>query len=168
MRKLNILKAIVDYLWIMSLISFPLIIIIVGYCIATGKIVDIPIKLSGSTVNLDNNWSKVAILLALINFGLFLLGLYHFKKLLANFKIKQIFNDASVLLLNKIGSVLLYSSVICFFTEFFRNRSNSDNFEVQLGFGPFLCLIALGLFFKVLAEVFTMARKIKEENEFTV
>jgi hypothetical protein len=45
---------------------------------------------------------------------------------------------------------------------------SKNNVSIQIGIGPFLYLMALGLFFKVLSEVFLIGKRIKEENELTI
>jgi len=45
---------------------------------------------------------------------------------------------------------------------------SQHEFGIDIGFGPFVYLLALGLFFTVLSEVFTIAKRIKEENDLTI
>ena len=167
MRKLNFLKTIVDYVWIMSIIAYPLLIVFCIMLLTSNEPIDIPIKISGNLIELNTVWSKIAMIISLLNFGLMLYSLYNFKMLLNNFRQKLIFEVETCNLLDKIGNLIIYSSVLYVITELLLIFSKSS-VSIEFGFRPFLYLIALGLFFKVLSEVFLIAKRIKEENELTI
>ena len=167
MRKLNFLKAIVDYIWILSIIFYPIIIIASIMLIIDQDIVDIPLKISGNTISLKTIWGKIALLVSVTNFGLALIALFNFKKLLSNFKRRLIFEIETYSLLRKIGQLIIYSSILYLISETF-SRLSSDSVSIEFGFGPFMYLLSLGLFFIVLSEVFKIGKKIKEENELTI
>ncbi|WP_333599164.1 DUF2975 domain-containing protein [Flavobacterium sp.] len=167
MKKLNILKTIVDFIWIMSLIFYPLIIIFTVIVLVSGNTMVIPITFSGITADLTTSLGKLAFAINVLNFGLLLYALYHFRKLLNDFRKRIVFEDGICILLDKIGSIVIISSIIQLVSGFIADASQS-HIGIQLGYGPFLYLLALGLFFKVLSEVFTMGKELKEENELTI
>ncbi|MSP84430.1 MAG: DUF2975 domain-containing protein [Flavobacteriaceae bacterium] len=167
MRKLIFLKTIVDYVWIMSIIAFPLVIVFISIVLFSNEPIDIPINISGIDIDTTTVLGKIGIVLSLINFGIILYAMYNFKSLLNNFRKKIIFEVDCSQLLNKIGNlIILYASLylISDLLVAFSKRTIS----VNLGFGQFLFIMALGLFFKVLSEVFKIAKNIKEVNELTI
>ena len=167
MKKLHLLKTIVDFIWIMSLIFFPFIILF-SILILIGKdTFDISINFATGTVDLSNNFGKMALVINVFNFGLLLYALYFFRRLLSRFTKRIIFEEAICLLLDKIGSLVIIAAMVQLLADFVTKLSK-HSVGIEFGYGPFLYLLALGLFFKVLAEVFKMGKTLKEENELTI
>ena len=102
MRKLHFLKAIVDYVWIISILFYPLIIVVSIMLLIDKESIDIPIKIAGNELLVDSIGGKIAFILSIANYGLLLYALFNFKKLLSNFKNLQIFETESYLLLQNI------------------------------------------------------------------
>jgi hypothetical protein len=167
MKKLIFLKTIVDYIWILSIICYPIIIVVCTTMLISNNPIDLPIKISGNLIELNTVWSKIAMIISLLNFGLMLYSLYNFKMLLNNFRQKLIFEVENSMFLDKIGNLIICSSSLYLITELLLSISKST-VSIQIGFGPFLYLMALGLFFKVLSEVFLIGKRIKEDNELTI
>jgi hypothetical protein len=167
MRKLQILKTIVDYVWILSLICYPLAILFAGMILIDGNTFDVPVTLIGNTVDMTQPNGKVVLVIDLINFGVLLVALYYFRKLLTGFSKRLIFEDATILLLSKMGNFIIGGSMLYLMADLLTKVSH-HKIGIEVGFGPFLYLLALGLFFKVLSEVFTIAKNMKEENELTI
>ena len=167
MRKLNFLKTIVDYIWILSIICYPLIIVVCATMLISNNPIDLPIKIAGNSIELNTIWNKIGLIISLLNFGLMLYALYNFKIVLLNFKNKLIFEVENSMFLDKIGNLIIFSSSLYLITELLSSISK-NNVSIQIGIGPFLYLMALGLFFKVLSEVFLIGKRIKEENELTI
>ena len=167
MRKLNFLKTIVDYVWILSIICYPIIIVVCATMMISNNPIDFPIKINGNLIELDTIWNKIGLIISLLNFGLMLYALYNFKIVLLNFKNKLIFEVENSMFLDKIGNLIIFSSSLYLITELLSSISK-NNVSIQIGIGPFLYLMALGLFFKVLSEVFLIGKRIKEENELTI
>lgn len=167
MRKLIFLKTIVDYIWIMSIIAYPLLIVFCIMMLISNEPIDLPFKISGNFIVLNTIWGKIGMIISLLNFGLMLYALYNFKMLLNNFRKKLLFEVETCYLLDKIGNLIIYSSSLYLITELLLLISK-NTVSIEIGFGPFLYLIALGLFFKVLSEVFLMGKRIKDENELTI
>jgi hypothetical protein len=167
MRKLVFLKTIVDYVWIMSLIAFPLLIVFIGFVLFSNEPIDIPINISGIKINADTSLGKIGLVLSIVNFGIILFALYNFKSLLNNFRKKIIFEVNTYQLLDKIGNLVMLSASIYLISDLLGAFSKST-ISVNLGFGHFLYIMSLGLFFKVLSEVFIIGKRIKEDNELTI
>lgn len=166
MKKLNFLKAIIDFVWIMTMITIPIILFLSGYIIFGNEPFDIPIKINGSDLVVVDLESKIVLASFMIASLLIIYSLYLFKKLLRLFQLKIIFDLQVVHLLNKIGIILISSAFISGVSGFvfnFLKRNISLSFELNSN----VLLFSLGLFFMILAEVFTIAKSHKEENDLT-
>ena len=167
MRKLVFLKTIVDYLWIMSIIAFPLLIVFIGIVLFSNEPIDVPINITGINIVATTFLGKLGLVVSAVNFGVILYGIYNFKVLLNNFKTKIIFEVVTFKLLDKIGNLVILSASLYLISDLLGAFSKST-ISINLGFGPFLYLMSLGLFFKVLSEVFIIGKRIKEDNELTI
>lgn len=163
MRKLVFLKTIVDYVWIMSLIAFPLLIVFIGFVLFSNEPIDVPINITGINIVATTFLGKLGLVVSAVNFGVILYGIYNFKVLLNNFKTKIIFEVVTFKLLDKIGNLVILSASLYLISDLLGAFSKST-ISINLGFGPFLYLMSLGLFFKVLSEVFIIGKRIKEDN----
>ena len=166
MRKLNFLKAITDYVYIMSVISFPLAVIVSILFMFNLEMFNLHVL--GGISKYVGIWDKIAILIVLAGFGLFVYALYHFKKLLANFKEKLIFETETCQLFHKIGKTIICFALLLFIFGFIPKTTQTTITSVTFGFSPSLLIVALGLFFIVLAEVFKMGKQLKEENDLMI
>ena len=167
MRKLVFLKTIVDYVWIMSIIAFPLLIVFIGFVLFSNEPIDVPINITGINIVATTFLGKLGLVVSAVNFGVILYGIYNFKVLLNNFKTKIIFEVVTFKLLDKIGNLVILSASLYLISDVLGAFSKST-ISINLGFGPFLYLMSLGLFFKVLSEVFIIGKRIKEDNELTI
>lgn len=167
MRKLNILKAIVDFVWIMSLIALPLILILSVVMLFSNEPLDIPIQINGSTMDLSNAHDKYVLPVGILQLSILLYALFFFKKLLNNFRKRLIFENENAEFLNKIGNLIIVSAILYVVYDLFIHYISSK-ITIAIGYGPFLYLLGLGLFFKVLAEVFKMGKHLKEENDLMI
>jgi len=167
MRKLVFLKTIVDYVWIMSIIALPLLIVFIGFALFSNEPIDIPINISGININATTPYGKIGLVFSVVNFVIILFALYNFKSLLNNFRKKIIFDAESYQLLDKLGNLVMLSASLYFISDLIGTFSE-NTISVNLGFGPFLYLMSLGLFFKVLSEVFIIGKRIKEDADLTI
>lgn len=167
MRKLNFLKTIVDYIWIISLLCYPLLIVFCILLLISKEPIDVPIKIAGDLIEIKTIWSKIGMILSLLNFGLLLYALFNFKKVLNNFREKLLFEVANSKLFDKIGTLIILSSTLYLIAELLFSLSKKS-VSIEFGFGPFLYLMGLGLFFKVLSEVFLIGKQMKDDNELTI
>jgi hypothetical protein len=167
MRKLNILKAIVDFVCIMSYITVPILIILFGYFLISDQPITTYFKINGSEVTNIDLSSKIIMILFLISFLLIVYSIFLFRKILLSFQKIIIFDEEIIKNFKNIGILLITSGLISGITEFIFNMSQHKiNFEI--GLNSFVIICILGLFSMVLSEVFTIAKKQKEENELTI
>ena len=170
MKKLHLLKTLVDLLWFFSIIVVIALGIFLPILFFSDKPLDIPLKVNDTEI-IMNLSAKFLISGFIIAYFCFLYGLFLFRKVLVHFSKREIFSTSVIKLLDKIGKFFLLASVFATLTEF-ASQLYFEN-EVELGFeggffDSFLFTASLGLFFMVLSEVFAIGKNIKEENELTI
>ena len=166
MRKLNFLKGIIDFVWIMAMITIPVILFLTGFIVFSNEPFDVPIKINGAELEVVDLKSKIVLACFMASSLLIIYALYLFKKLLCLFQLKIIFDLQVVQLLNKIGFIFISSALISGVSGFvfnFLKRHVSLSLELNSN----VLLFSLGLFFLILSEVFTIAKSLKEENDLT-
>lgn len=168
MRKLNFLKAIVDFVWIMSFITFPALIFTFGYIIfSSDEPLGIPIRLIGVEVAVIDQQTKILLVFITIAALLIVYSLFLFRKILKSFQRNKIFDLEVIKNFNMIGILMLLSSLFSGIPAFLIKLLKKEA-SFEMGLNPFVMLFCLGLFFMVLSEVFAIAKKQKEENELTI
>ena len=167
MKKLYLLKAIIDFVWIMALISVPILLIFIGYLLISNEPFDIPITTNGIKITVLDLNAKIALFFATLSYLVLFYGLYLIKNLLRLFQLKIIFDNKIIFYFNRIGNLLILSGFVSGIPAFFYKVAQGE-IKIEIGANPFLYLISLGLFFTVLAEVFKMGKQLKEENELTI
>ncbi|MDD2822059.1 MAG: DUF2975 domain-containing protein [Flavobacterium sp.] len=167
MKKLNLLKAIIDFVWIMALITIPILIFFIGYLLISNEPFDIPIKMNGVKITVLNLTTKLVLLFASLSYLTIVYSLYFTKKLLKLFQLKIIFDDKVIHHFNKIGVLFIVSGFLAGVPVFIYKIIIRE-ISIEIGSNPFLYLVSLGLFSMVLSEVFKIAKTMKEENELTL
>lgn len=167
MRKLNILKAIVDFVCIISYITIPVLIFFLGHIIISNEPLGMPININGVEVEVVDFKTKILLSLLIISGLLIVYCLFLFKKVLALFQKTKIFELDVIKKFNLIGILLLISALLSGIPAFIIKLLNKK-LALEMGLNPFVMLFSLGLFFMVLSEVFSIAKKQKEENELTI
>ena len=167
MRKLYLLKAIIDFVWIMALISVPFLLIFVGYLLISNEPFDVPITMNGIKITVLDLNAKIVLFFATLSYVVVMYGLYLFKKLLQLFQLKIIFDDQIIFHFKRIGNLLIISGFLSGIPAFLYKVTQGE-IKIEIGANPFLYLISLGLFFMVLSEVFKIAKTMKEENDLTI
>lgn len=169
MRKLIILKSLVDFVWIVSCIpGIGLVLFFMVFMFVNPESLhlvfdmddDFPLS-SKIATQIYGFIIAVLILICIYCFYLFRRTLRYFQRVkpfhedvIANFhKIGYLLST-----LGLVGAVLIFSTRLIFKNEF----------KINFGFSPYILLICLGLFFMVLSEVFKVAKHAKEENDLTV
>ena len=167
MKKLYLLKAIIDFFWIMALISFPLILLFIGYLLISDEPFDIPIKMNGVEITVLDLTTKIVLFFVTISYFVLLYSIFLFKKLLSLFQKRIIFDYDVIKYLNQIGISFVVSAFLVGIPSLVY-KIHTRKIGIEIGDSPFLYLVSLGLFFMVLSEVFKIAKTMKEENELTV
>jgi hypothetical protein len=169
MRKLVILKSLIDFIWILTCIPLipmvlffvimafmgsEMITIIPGFKLNDGRLIDWPVKIS----------MLVAAIVIYIN----IYCVYLFRKSLKYFQRVKPFHQEVIRYYAIIGKLLCYSGLVSLILAIIFRVYFKSEIKIDLGFSPYLLITALGLFFMVLSEVFKVAKHAKEENELTV
>lgn len=170
MRKLNILKAVLDLFWFFSIIGVLSIVVFLPFYLWNSDI-DIPIKIKGQEIVSKTLFSKTIVFANVVSGILFVYSIYLLRKAVGLFQKREIFNDEVVRLFNLIGQLIIASSLISHLSLFIYNvvEKNHISFSLDLGsYDSFLISVSLGLFFMVISVIFKIAKNIKEENELTI
>ncbi|MCD8448505.1 DUF2975 domain-containing protein [Tenacibaculum dicentrarchi] len=158
MKKLNILRQILDALWILSIVL--------------GFMLFIDMLFLKGTIAIDlNTYYKISTIdffLATVKYLFYLSVLYLFKKIIKEFQQLNIFTIGIVKLFNQIGIVLVLSSAIFIAFEFLHQLYSHGKFQIELDIGYNLIRLCLGLFFMILSEVFNISKNLKVENDLTI
>ncbi|WP_165731641.1 DUF2975 domain-containing protein [Polaribacter sp. 20A6] len=167
MRKINILKAIVDLLWILSM---PIVLVIIGFSIAIFfvDLGDLNIKINSIGLNTDTLFSKTLLVISALNYLLIVAALYFFKKVLNHFVRVKIFEETVISSFKKAGNLLLVSGIISFTISIINKVYFEQKVSLEFGLNQHLVIICLGLFFLVLSEIFKIAKHQKQENDLTI
>jgi hypothetical protein len=168
MGKINILKAIVDFIWIIAVpIAAPATVIIL-ILINFDGFSDLNFQFVGIELKLNSIFSKLLLTLLGISFLLQIYSLHIFRKVLRYFKQVKIFDDFVISSFNKIGKILIISGTSILVIGFVGRIYLENQIIISVGFHPYLIVIVLGLFFQVLSEIFKIAKSQKQENDLTI
>ena len=167
MRKINILKAIVYLLWILSM---PIVLVIIGFSIAIFfvDLGDLNIKINSIGLNTDTLFSKTLLVVSALNYLLIIAALYFFKKVLNHFVRVKIFEETVISSFKKAGNLLLVSGIISFTISIINKVYFEQKISLEFGLNQHLVIICLGLFFLTLSEIFKIAKHQKQENDLTI
>ena len=167
MKKINILKTIVDLLWIFSM---PVVLIIIGVSFTTFfvDLSDLNIELNTINMNQNDLFSKILFVVSSLNYLLLIVALYFFRKVLTNFIRVRIFEEVVISSFKKIGNLLTFSGFISLIISIIGKIYFEQKVSLEFGLNQHLVIICLGLFFLVLSEIFKIAKNAKQENDLTI
>ena len=167
MKKINILKAIVDLLWIFSM---PVVLIIIGVSFTTFfvDLSDLNIELNTINMNQNDLFSKILFVISSLNYLLLIVALYFFRKVLTNFVRVRVFEEVVISSFKKIGNLLTFSGFISLIISIIGKIYFEQKVSLEFGLNQHLVIICLGLFFLVLSEIFKIAENAKQENDLTI
>lgn len=169
MRKLFFLKTCIDFAFYISCLTLLAFVIFIPFALL-GDWADVPIKMNGRELILDNWQAKVVLTCVFISTFFFVYSLFLLRKTIAFFVRKDLFNSIVIRNFNVIGSCIITSTLLVFIPSFLYNAFNRSKIGLtfEASFDSPLLVISLGLFFMVLSEVFKIAKKLKEENDLTL
>ncbi len=170
MRKLNVLKTVLDFFWFFSLIGIVGILIFVPFYLFNSDM-GIPIRIKGQEINSTSILTKAVVLINVVSGLLFFYSIFLLRKVVTLFQKKVIFSAEVVKLFNLIGKLIVVSSIMSSVSIFVYNAIERNELAVSLDFASYdslLISVSLGLFFMVISEIFKIAIRIKEENELTI
>lgn len=170
MRKLNILKTVLDIFWVFSIIGVIGTIIFIPFYLFDSDM-NIPLKINGQLIDSQTLFSKIIVIITIFSALLFIYCVYLLRKVITMFQKMEIFSDEVVRLLNLIGKLIILSSIISSVSLYIYNSVENKHANLGLDFGASNSLIVsiiLGLFFMVISEIFKIAKNMKEESELTI
>jgi hypothetical protein len=167
MKKINILKTIVDLLWIFSM---PVVLIIIGVSFTTFfvDLSDLNIELNTININQNDLFSKILFVVSSLNYLLLIVALYFFRKVLTNFVRLRVFEEVVISSFKKTGNLITFSGFISLIISIIGKIYFEQKVSLEFGLNQHLVLICLGLFFLVLSEIFKIAKNAKQENDLTI
>jgi hypothetical protein len=167
MRKINILKGIVDLLWIFSM---PIVLVIIGFSIAIFfvDLGELNIKINSVNFNGNTLLSKTLLVISALNYLLIIAALYFFRKVLNYFIRVKIFEETVITSFKKIGNLLAVSGIISLTISMISKIYFEQKISLEFGLNHHIVIICLGLFFIILSEIFKIAKNQKQENDLTV
>ncbi|WP_055436060.1 DUF2975 domain-containing protein [Lacinutrix algicola] len=169
MKKLNILKSLVDFIWIVTCIPLILLLLFVSvFVFIDPSITETVLNVNTSEVA---NSSASVIITTLVLMIVLLIGVYCFylfRKTLRYFQQRKPFHDYVIATYRKMGNLLVVTGISATILFFVIKLIFESKLEINLGLTPYIFIVCLGLFFMVLSEVFQIAKVAKEENELTV
>ncbi len=170
MRKLQILKTLLDVFWLFTLISLGALLLFVPF-VLSGSIGEFPVKINGQEIVPTDIFSKITVVFNLLAGLLFVYSIYLLRKVVIRFQQRDIFHVEVIRYFNLIGKLIIISSLVSNVSLFVFNAIKRNHLGMNLDFGSynsFILSICLGLFFMVISEVFKIAKNMKEENELTI
>jgi len=170
MRKLTILKAFIDFFWIMAIIASPLILILIGFIIIidSSLLGKHNLYIYGMFIDNFTGSSKIVIILPMIAYLISIYCLYLFRKILSHLKNLELFHDFVITKMNTIGNLLTLTAILNAIPKFIYKQVYENKINLDFGMNPIIVAICLGLFFMILSEIFKIAKNAKEENDLTV
>lgn len=167
MRKIHILKAIVDLIWILSMITtLVLLALLVGVWFI--DLSEIGLKFNSIEFNSNSISSKILLTISCVSYLLLIAALYYFRKALHQFLRVKIFEIEVITSFKKIGDLLLISGLLSLIVYFIGNLYLKSQVHLEIGLNEHIVIVCLGLFFMILSETFKIAKANKEENDLTI
>lgn len=163
-----VLKSIVDFIWIVCCIPLMLLLTVLLVLSFVGKetLTDMD---SVNFIGLKG--PRITVILRVVIFyiiaGLSVYSFFLFRKVLRYFMKVKPFDEQVIAIFNQIWQYLVWIGGVLVFS-FFDQLIYESRIIFGIGFWPYLFLICLGLFFKVLSEIFKVAKQAKEENQLTI
>lgn len=169
MKKINLLKSILDLFWFTSILALIGLVVFAVIFLTSDEM--IPIVIKSKVIEKVDVYSKILIIAQLLAVFLFLGSIYYLRKLVVCFQNGQVFSEEVIQYLRKMGNFLISYSVLSNASVFIYTMIVRQNADFEFGIGSydsFLVCISIGLFFLVLSEVFTISKNLKEENDLTI
>ncbi|OGS74006.1 MAG: hypothetical protein A3F91_14240 [Flavobacteria bacterium RIFCSPLOWO2_12_FULL_35_11] len=166
MKKLNILKTIVDLSWIFLTPFILITLIAIPYILFVDNSNYLDIHISGFRIKTIDFPTKMLIVTKMVSYLILIYCVYIFGKILEYFQLHKIFDEFVLKNFNKMGVLLVVCSFIMGIPSILYEVFYAENVTITFGFTPFL--LCMGMFFMVLSEIFKISRNMKEENELTI
>ncbi|MBT8244597.1 MAG: DUF2975 domain-containing protein [Winogradskyella sp.] len=169
MRKLQILKAIVDFIWILWCIpSAILLILFIYFSFSSPESINVFLDFEKDAVDFSDLSVKLFLFVFIILFYVCFYCFYLFRKTIRYFQQVKPFHVDVIKNYYKIGYLLSIVGLTATILLPLSRLIIQNKIKLTLGVTPYLGIMCLGLFFMVLSEVFKVAKHAKEENELTI
>jgi len=168
MRKLFVLKAVVDFGWIVFCIPSILLLSVFSVYMFFDDSIFSEIKINSLTIDNPSLQIKLLILTAVVLVLFLFYCVFLFRKTIRFFQRGNPFDAYVINTYNKIGIILVITGISGALLTVVFWSIIKENIEVRLGISPTLFIIGLGLFFMILSETFKISKHAKEENDLTV
>ncbi|MBD3581778.1 DUF2975 domain-containing protein [Flavobacterium selenitireducens] len=169
MKKLNILKTLLDLFFFFGILSFGAVCIFVMIALFGEEPMNL--KVNGKDLMVDNWGARSLLVFWLIAAALFVKAIQLLRRNVKSFVKREIFTDEVVRNFSYIGWCLLISTFVYGVPSFIYRAIVHEKVGLDLEIGSFdsgILSVALALFFMVLSEVFKIAKNLKEENDLTL
>lgn len=173
MKKIIFLKRVFDFLFIVGIIGLLIGVLSMTITQFRESFFNFLDFIFGSpnneVINIEPiNWSTVLVIFGNIAY---LLVLKLFSRLIQQFIDKDFFSLRSVYYFKLIGYCFITSGILTkipprLFDYF--SMPSMITYEFPIGYDSFIFIIAIGLFFIALSEIFKMVIDIKQENDLTI
>ncbi|MDY0089154.1 MAG: DUF2975 domain-containing protein [Flavobacteriaceae bacterium] len=170
MRKIFILRSILHFMLFFLIMGAIGLIIFVPIILFVPD-ADIPVKIKGVAVEINNIGAKILLVVSVIAYLLYVYAVFLLKKTISLFIERKIFDNQVIKNLNNIGKLFITVALMMSVPLFLYQVLYTRHIEMELTSyytDSMLFNVAIGLFFMILSEVFKMAGNLKEENELTI
>lgn len=168
MRKLIILKSLVDFIWFVTCLPLiPLSLFFSVYMFFNADALKLFNVLEQGVI-ITPWYLKVVALFIVLLLYVFIYSFYLFRKTLRYFQQVIPFDNFVITSFKKIGNMLIISGTLSAVFSFLFHLLVKSELHIDIGLSSFLLVICLGLFFLVLSETFKVAKIAKEENQLTI
>ncbi|RKF04155.1 hypothetical protein C8N26_0816 [Tenacibaculum lutimaris] len=167
MRKLKILKSLIDFIFIVYSLMVPFLII--GIPTAFFMTEQSSFKILGLDFNVGTSIiSKVFVAIFLLVYVLVYNAIYKFRIVLTEFVRTKVFSEKVIMNLKGIGNLLLISGILMIVARVGLKLTTTSVINFDFGVGAHYLTICFGLFFLVLSEIFRTSKELKQENDLTI
>lgn len=167
MRKLHVLKSLVDFIFV--ILSFTIPFILIGIPAIFFMNESSTFKIIGLDFNQGTTFlSKIFIAIYMITYVLIYVSIFKFRSLLSEFKKNKVFSNFVVKTLKEIGDLLLISGILMVVAQIGFKITSVSKIVLDLGVNSHYLCICFGLFFLVLSEIFKISKELKNENDLTI
>lgn len=166
-----LLKTILDICFLFLVISFVSALIFSVIALISGES-SVPVEVNGSVLTEFTTEILILLFAEIAIAGLTVYTVFLLRRLIRNFFKGKFFTLYQVNSLNKIGSLIIIITLSQGTLSFVGGLLPEGGSRLELGldasFTSFWFILAIGLFFVYLSELFNNARLLKKENELTI
>lgn len=160
MRKIFILKTILDVIFIMSFFTV--------FSLLFMPFLEEHVKINGYDVETKTIAGKIVLFFSSVAYLAFFYVLYLFRQIAYWLLRRKIFDKKITNNLNKIGFLLILITILIEIPMLYYNITTRKNVEYGIRIYSTFFSIAIGLFFMIVSKIVEISISLKEENELTI